>query len=505
VGNLILSVALLMPLSLSLLGWLIFTLLRTYCRPALASLIAISVTTCPLIFNLGQGFVPEIIFLISFSLCFLKLFKFSIAPKPYYHILLIVFPFLIRPIEAFLFLGLPLIIYLLSDLKPNKKYLIHIILFFVSILIVLSSYLVYGVLDKVHWDASFITLNLIGSVFLMGIVLSQLRNSNSLFNVSLATLLVNFWYFGSAHKLYIWVYECTFGELAIRTGRFLNKNTFEVFHKLGPLPLVFILLLTISLLKNRRNITKFDMAVLASIVLPLAIGLFSSNYDHRYYATVLISLPFLSMKLFSQTHFNRLIELLLTSVLSIILILQIYGLSSLFSPAVRMHHDYRVYVGEYFPYKSQDGASLIVQMLNDKMMARSAPAKVGLMILSSRDPSNSMNFYSLVLAQRMKRHKHIEFLPVHDDESDIEGSITKHLRSFDYLLIGPLPGSGDNPWWSSNSGKYIVDKYEAKELNQIKDIVRAEMISPSVMGSSYYSYLFVETSLNKANKEKVYE
>lgn len=299
----------------------LFQLIRNYCNQKVSSLITLSVCFIPYIFLTNFGFMSELFFL-AFSMGAIKNFSFFRQEHSGEHkkglFFYLTLCFLTRPILTLLFFSVPFCVEVFHW-RRKKDDFFKVLLFmlgWVSFFTMVILY--YGAIEKRvnltihtyrHW-----LLILIFFIF-TGAALYYRRRKYALY--FMCSLLVSaIWFLPFSYKLIEWIKICTLNpEL---TSQSINSNQGLIhflFSKFGDLINYRVMawlpagIILISQYGQKKNSAKPGLAVIAFLLIPVVMGLFSYNNDARYYylsvvmANIVLFIFWLNSNIFKKTGF----------------------------------------------------------------------------------------------------------------------------------------------------------------------------------------------------------
>ena len=482
-----------LPSGLALFCGILFGWIRNYTHTFAAGVFALAVATSPLYFNHATDFLTETYFLIFLLLTLGSTFENTLKHNfRWWHVIPLILCFTIRPIESVLYLTAPISYLLYSDIEQQKKRLIALPL--VSGLMLLgASYLLFYFQDYLNDKSYFLVVNAIGSLIIFITAFSAKQNKmRFVLLVAVAALLTNLWFIGEPHKLYNWIYECTFGALAQRTGAINNGTVYFLFWRFGVLLAWILIGILVGLRYGLKGLTTYDLVLGLSTLAPLIIGLSTLNSAHRYYLAMIPILVFLKIKIINRNGIPHLVRMLLVLGMTLILLINLHlmYISYRFGNPAMQRTQYFYSENYMLPSDSPDKAIGMVEELH-RIIGDKNNKTIALMVLKSEDYSNAMNFYSLRIASRQLGYSHFDFTQIWDNENDIPGSARQHLQNYDYLLIGAIPGEGNNPWFSANSGKFLLNLYDDNKLKSFPGISSYQIFKNPRLET--FQYLLIQT------------
>ena len=385
-------------------------------------------------------------------------------------ILMMGIAFLSRPIEAIFSVG-PLFLYGLFLLFKRKNldlgsFLFFLIISFGSILI--GGYYFFQVIngDLLPLVFNGIQLHLIiyipAVIFVMWSLIEywRIRTLTPLI-VSSITMILVFWYVPFFLGLVNWVHQCTFGDLAQRTGGRNNLNFWSfsqlIFNKLDLKFTFFLFLIPLVgncrfLLTNLLKINAITITVFFSLLL-FIIGASTQNGDIRYYyanlAVMLVVITyFLNLK-------NKLVVYLLAFWISVTVGFQSFNHFLVLKKNEEIHLQankisfHSIFKGNPHQILSQ----LIPELMLDQKVKDARHLKTRIMILVKDFPSLTGEYasmfdpWSLQLAAYEYGANNI--VVQHEGSFHVQDQLT-YLKDlicrYNWIILGPKEGKASPVW-----------------------------------------------------------
>lgn len=462
-----------------------------------ASALTLLVMSMPFAIVNGIRFMGEAPFILSF-LGFLYHAERTKTHYTHRQLAFAMFWFLLallsRPVEGVIMLSTPfvaLLIHLLKN-KFTKSFDLWVVASFMppQLLMVTLYYMAYMMKYQVAYSILksywFLIFTIIPWVLALSIFIRDLwrRKNYSGSIISFSILLVDLWYRPFFGQLLDWIYKCTFGELAKKTGGRGEALTFfeyavrTVGYFGGLEVLLFAIVFAMSLYfvvaEAKERLRSLPWSLLTAILIPFLLGLLTYNSDPRYYsASVFGAFVFLGFACTTGTQASKLIFSLLfvTFIGSNIFVYskKLYGQET--APILNK------LVGhiEYRPARSRDRGVEI----HDFIMKRLGPLDHQLKkvaVMGYTFPKSSWHLVetaeamdpwklSLIAAER---GENVEYVLQSTARYSIEDILMFIRCRYELVLIGPLQGIEDPIWdMGGRVGTQILKAWRNNKLIEL--------------------------------------
>lgn len=497
------SVMLTMMVVQALLAFYVYLFMRTRHKEVWASLLALVIMTVPLVVTHGTRFLTENVIALA-VVAFYYHGSEALSRWDNKSLAAVVgwftFGLLIRPIEALVIMS-PMMIYVLAlgrrrGLLSKSSERILLTLCLLGLFLVLLAFFKvqqhWPLFQRICWLLPLVQVS-------WGLYEYRRLGRHPLsLMLGLALLTLTFWYVPFVSKLVYWIYTCTFGEMAQRTGGRRPGDWRPYFGMLfKDLSGQVVLLLGLSALvtSGKRIFKSFPWLWFAAIVPTFALGIISYNSLSRYYTAPCLLL-YILLALYS-VHGAGLRKLVVSGLVLIALALNLIGIEMGINNRYDYHLFYRILAKVEIP-KPWNAYAEHFDFLTKHIPKQSNRFnRTSVMLLEVKDPlENDQMPDPWVLGA-------LSFQSGSLDDFDIGwtpkgASNEENIRSFqcdyDYFYIGPIDGEINYVWDNgSYLGKVLIQAWRDGKLSNF------HLGDPIIFKTTPYSGRVMEFILLKTN------
>lgn len=483
--------------------------------------LTLTIMSSPFILSTGIQFMGEGMFV----LCIVGFILHSyllIERWSSYQIIMVCFWFalglLIRPVEGIICMSLPMIGLVHAAYRLGKIKILDV-LFICCLLVLQASPYMFEVLFKIipSLNGGILKGNWLYGVFqslpfvlgIMFIVISILRRNSLLASAIIASvLIVDAWYKPFGSELVGWIYECTFGVLAHKTGGREGVSLYLQFARVGLLyglmPVICFVIFALSLMRATRLVDqekkiKIGYLFLAVAILPIFIGAFTFNGDPRYYMVSAILLV-VGLGFYIDSRL-RLQSIFVTALFIASLAFNYWGLAYVFG-GVRLpfFHSYVNGAAMERPNTNEDtGEKVNDFVFKSFSKTQKSSGTIAVMWLAIREDQRhlldiafSIDPWRLSLISEVKRH-HMQYELQSSSNRDLSQHLVEMRCNYDLLLIGPTTGVEEKVWdWGSRTALAIIEGWKTNKLVDLGLEYRDELVLYNNRGEGI-SFLLLAT------------